>query len=154
MELLLDMLWWHWMVLGLFLTALELVAPGSFFIIFFGVAALIIGLLDLWGLAGPVWVQWLLFAIVSIVALLVFRNPLLRLMRAKDQPDASLVDALITETAHALEDIPPDAFGRVELRGTGWSAKNVATQIIHKGQRCTVQRVDGLMLYVLPEGVR
>jgi membrane protein implicated in regulation of membrane protease activity len=153
MELLLDMLWWHWMVLGLFLTALELVAPGSFFIIFFGVAALIVGLLDLWGLAGPVWVQWLLFAILSVAALLFFRKPLLRLVRA-DQPNASLVDALITETAHALEDIPPDAFGRVELRGSAWSAKNVATQIIHKGQRCTVQRVDGLKLYVLPEGAR
>jgi inner membrane protein len=153
MELLLDMVWWHWMVLGLFLTALELVAPGSFFIIFFGVAALVVGLLDLWGLAGPIWVQWLLFAIISVAALLFFRKPLLRLVRA-DQPNASLVDALITETAHALEDIGPDEFGRVELRGSAWSAKNVATQIIHKGQRCTVQRVDGLKLYVLPEGVR
>jgi membrane protein implicated in regulation of membrane protease activity len=153
MELQLDMVWRHWMVLGLFLTALELVAPGSFFIIFFGIAALIVGLLDLWGLAGPVWVQWLLFSIISVLALLVFRNPLLRLVRA-DQPNASLVDALITETAHALEDIPPDEFGRVELRGTAWSAKNVATQVIVKGQRCTVQRVDGLKLYVLPEGAR
>jgi inner membrane protein len=153
MELLLDMVWWHWMVLGLFLAALELVTPGSFFIIFFGVAALLVGLLDLWGLAGPIWVQWLIFAILSVVSLLVFRNPLLRLVRA-DQPNASLVDALITETAHALEDISPDEFGRVELRGTAWSAKNVATQKIHKGQRCTVQRVDGLKLYVLPEGAR
>ena len=153
MELLLDMVWWHWMVLGLFLAALELVSPGSFFIIFFGVAALLVGLLDLWGLAGPVWVQWLIFAILSVVSLLVFRNPLLRLVRA-DQPNASLVDALITETAHALEDIGPDEFGRVELRGSAWSAKNVATQKILKGQRCTVQRVDGLKLYVLPEGAR
>jgi inner membrane protein len=153
MELLLDMVWWHWMVLGLFLAALELVTPGSFFIVFFGVAALLVGLLDLWGLAGPVWVQWLIFAILSVVSLLVFRNPLLRLVRA-DQPNASLVDALITETAHALEDIPPDEFGRVELRGSAWSAKNVATQKILKGQRCTVQRVDGLKLYVLPEGAR
>jgi len=153
MELLLDMLWWHWMVLGLFLAALELVAPGSFFIIFFGVAALIVGLLDLWGLAGPVWVQWLLFSVISVAALMLFRNPLLRLVRA-DQPNASLVDALITETATALEDIPPGEFGRAELRGSAWSAKNVATQLIVKGQRCTVQRVDGLKLYVLPEGAR
>jgi membrane protein implicated in regulation of membrane protease activity len=153
MELLLDMVWWHWLVLGMFLAALELVTPGSFFIIFFGVAALVVGLLDMWGLAGPVWVQWLLFSIISVAALLLFRNPLLRLVRA-DQPNASLVDALITETAHALEDIAPDEFGRVELRGSAWSAKNVATQVIVKGQRCTVQRVDGLKLYVLPEGAR
>ena len=52
-----------------------------------------------------------------------------------------------------LEDIPPGAFGRVELRGAAWSAaKNVAT--LARGQRCTVRRVDGLKLYVLPEGAR
>ena len=37
MELLLDMLWWHWIVLGLVLAALEMAGAGGFFIIFFGV---------------------------------------------------------------------------------------------------------------------
>ena len=139
MELLLDMVWWHWMVLGLFLTALELVAPGSFFIIFFGVAALIVGLLDLLGLAGPVWVQWLLFSIVSVAALVFFRNPLLRLVRAKDQPDASLVNALITETAHALEDIPPDAVRprRIARHRLGGKERRTANHPKGRAARCS-----------------
>ena len=69
MELLLDMVWWHWMVLGLFLAALELVAPGSFFIIFFGVGRAARRPAGPLGLAGPVWVQWLLFSIISVAAL-------------------------------------------------------------------------------------
>ncbi len=145
------MLWWHWMVLGLLLAALELVAPGSFFIIFFGVGAFAVGILALLDIGGPVWVQWLLFSVISVVALPVFRNPLLRLVRA---PEARQVDALTSEVAAAIDDIPPGEIGRVELRGSAWSARNAGTTMVIKGQRCVVQRVEGLMLYVLPEGAR
>jgi membrane protein implicated in regulation of membrane protease activity len=36
--------------------------------------------------------------------------------------------------------------GRVELRGTVWSARNTGDAAIHAGQRCSVERVDGLTL--------
>ncbi len=37
------MIWWYWVVLGLLLTGLELATPGGFFVIFFGVGALLVG---------------------------------------------------------------------------------------------------------------
>ena len=37
-----DMQWWHWAVLGLGLGLLELATPGGFFILFFGVGALLV----------------------------------------------------------------------------------------------------------------
>lgn len=148
-----NMLWWQWMALGLVLAALELVSPGSFFIIFFGVGAVAVGLLSLLGIGGPVWVQWLLFSIISVAALLVFRNPLLRLVRATAHHRPP-VDALTSDIATTLEEIAPGAIARVELRGSVWSAKNVGTTVLSKGERCAVQRVEGLMLFVLPEGAR
>lgn len=158
MELLLDTVlgqwvWWHWMVLGFLLAALELVTPGSFFIVFFGVGAIAVGLLDLMGLGGPVWVQWLLFSVVSVAALLLFRNPLLRLVGAHE-PQSRNVDALTNDIATTAEDIAPGTIGRVELRGSAWSARNVGTTTLLKGERCMVQRVEGLTLFVLPEGAR
>ncbi len=33
-----DILWWHWLVLGLFLVLVELAAAGGFYVIFFGVS--------------------------------------------------------------------------------------------------------------------
>jgi inner membrane protein len=148
-----DMLWWHWIALGLLLALLELIAPGSFFIIFFGVGAILVGVLALLGLGGPTWMQWLLFSIISVVALLVFRNPLLRLVRKHERHTAP-VDSLTNDIATAIDNIPPGEMGRVELRGSAWSARNLGTTIVTKGQRCTVQRVEGLMLFVLPEGAR
>ena len=43
------MTWWLWEVLGLALAAIELATPGGFFVIFFGISAIVIGALVLAG---------------------------------------------------------------------------------------------------------
>jgi membrane protein implicated in regulation of membrane protease activity len=146
-----NMLWWHWAVLGLVLAVLELASPGGFFIIFFGAGALLVGVLTLAGFGGPLWVQWLLFSVLSVATLLVFRDPLLRRMRASEHTGP--VDALTSDVATASEDIAPGAVGYAELRGSSWSARNVGASSVVKGQRCAVRRVDGLMLHITGEGV-
>jgi membrane protein implicated in regulation of membrane protease activity len=146
------MTWWHWLVLGLILVGLEMAASGGFYVIFFGIAALSIGGLHLFDLAGPVWFQFLLFSVLSIASLLFFRRPFLRWMRL-DQPGAD-VDSLVGEMAVPLDDIVPGSVGRAELRGTVWSARNVSGVAISRGQRCTVVRVDRLMIFLEPEGAR
>ena len=70
------MLWWHWLVIGLILVALEMAASGGFYVIFFGIAALAIAGLHVLDWAGPVWFQLVLFSSISIGSLLVFRGPL------------------------------------------------------------------------------
>lgn len=147
------MLWWYWITLGLILAALELATPGGFFLLFFGVGGILVGFLELAGIAGPAWVQWLLFAAISIGALLVFRGPLLRRLHRDDWMRPK-VDALTDDVATTLEEIAPGSIGRVEMRGTAWSARNVGGGVLTKGQRCAVQRVDGLTLYIVPEGAK
>jgi membrane protein implicated in regulation of membrane protease activity len=144
--------WWHWLLLGVILVALEMAASGGFYVIFFGIAAVAIGGLHLFGMAGPLWWQFLLFSILAVVSLLTFRGPVLRWMQL-DRPGAD-VDPLVGETAIPLEDIVPGAVGRAELRGTVWSARNAGAAAIRSGQRCTVVRVDRLMIYLEPEGAR
>lgn len=146
------MLWWHWVALGLVLAGLELAGPGGFFIIFFGVGALVVGALELIGLGGPSWLPWLLFSAISVLSLLLFRRPLLAVLRRFDPP-ADSVDRLEGEVATPLADIEPGAVGRVELRGSAWSARNTGSAVLRRGQRCVVRHVDGLMLSIVAEGV-
>jgi inner membrane protein len=144
--------WWYWLVLGLVLVALEMAAAGGFYVIFFGIAAIAIGTLNLFDIAGPVWVQFLLFSVLSVAALLLFRRPLLgRLGPGSGSPD---VDTLVGETALPLDDIAPGAVGRAELRGAVWSARNPGTLPIARGQRCVVVSVDRLIIVLEPEGAR
>jgi inner membrane protein len=146
------MAWWHWLALGLILVLLEMAASGGFCVIFFGVAAIAIGALHLFDLAGPLWLQLLLFSVMSVLSLLLFRNPLLRFMKL-DSPSVD-VDSLVGETAIPADDIAPGGVGRAELRGTVWSARNIGSTVLARGERCRVVRVDRLMIFIESEGVR
>jgi membrane protein implicated in regulation of membrane protease activity len=141
------MTWWFWLLAGLSLTALELLSAGGFYLVFFGISALVIGTLTLAGVVAAPWLQWFLFTAIALVLLLLFRNPLLRALRPAYGP----VDQLVGDVAIPVEDIAAGGVGRAELRGTGWTARNAHHGPLAKGQRCRVQRVDGLTLFLVPE---
>lgn len=138
------MAWWAWMLMGLALLIGEMVTPGLF-LLFFGVGALVVGFLDLAGVGGPAWMQWLIFSASSVVSMLLFRKPLLKRFK---QLDTTTVDQLENEYAVAMEDIRQDGVGKAELRGSPWNAKNLGAVTIARGQRCRVERVEGLILHV------
>ena len=144
--------WWHWLVLGLLLIALELAASGGFYIIFFGIAAVLISLMAALGAGTPVWVELLLFSALSVGSLLFFRSPLMRWMNI-DGAGVD-VDSLVGETGVTQQDIAPGEIGRIELRGTSWTARNSGATRLGVGQRCTVVRVERLTLFVEAEGAR
>jgi hypothetical protein len=144
--------WWHWLLLGAVLVALEMASSGGFYVIFFGVAALAIGGLHLFDLAGPLWWQFLLFSILSVTSLALFRGVVLRWLHLDKA--AVDVDSLVGDTAVPLDDIAPGAVGRAELRGTAWTARNASGGAVLRGQRCTVVRVERLMIFIEPEGAR
>jgi membrane protein implicated in regulation of membrane protease activity len=143
-------LWWHWIVLGLVLALAELAAAGGFYIIFFGISALIVGLLASVGLAGPAWMQIVLFSVLSVGSLVAFRARLLKWLQV--DPQAPGVDAIVGEIAVATEDLPPGGIGKVELRGSAWTARNTTGIPVVRGTRCRVIRIDGLTVHVEPEG--
>jgi len=145
------MVWWYWMVLGLALLGAEMATPGGFYILFFGLAALIVGTLAGTGMVQTDWIQWLLFSVVAVGSLLIFRGPLLAKLSPHaphGQPD---IDSMVGETAIPLESLAAGETGKAELRGTTWTAKNVGAEALRKGQRGKVARVEGLTLWITNE---
>lgn len=140
--------WWIWILIGLSLVFAEVVTPGGFYLLFFGVGALAVGLLALADLAGPAWLQVLLFSVVSLCALWLFRGKLLQTFQVKP---AQPVDSFIGETALAVGTIGVNGVGKVEFRGTSWSARNVGPTELTSGGRCMVEKVEGLTLVVRAE---
>jgi membrane protein implicated in regulation of membrane protease activity len=144
--------WWHWLVFGLVLVLAEVATAGGFYIIFFGIGAIVVGLLASGNLAGPVGVQILLFSVISVGSLLLFRKRLLGWFQA--DPRADVIDQLVGELAVVTEDLAAGGVGKVELRGAAWSARTMSGAALARGSRCRVARVDGLTLFVEPEGAR
>jgi membrane protein implicated in regulation of membrane protease activity len=140
------MLWWLWIVVGCALLLLELATPGGFYFVFFGISALLVGSLTAVGVTGPESLQWVLFSLFAIIATALFRRPLLQ--RFGGGLPARDVDTLIGETATALEGMQPGGWGKAELRGTSWKACNAGQEILVRGQRCRVERIDGLSLFI------
>jgi membrane protein implicated in regulation of membrane protease activity len=140
--------WWMWIAGGLALVVAELATPSGFFIIFFGLSALTVGLVTGLEVVGAAWVQWLLFSVLSITYILVFRR---RLQDKVQIPPASNVDSLIGVLAIVQERLLPGVVGRVEVRGSTWSARNTSNVTLDAGQRARVTAVDGLTLAVGPE---
>lgn len=140
--------WWMWLVVGVVLLLAEMAAPGGFYLFFFGVGAIVVGLLAAAGLAGPLWLQLMLFAVVSVVALLLFRR---RIVEVFHKPGKE-VDTMIGEAGVLLADLAAGDTGKIELRGTVWKARASSGIAMEKGQRCIVERVEGLLLWVRAQG--
>ena len=145
-----DFQWWHWLVVGLLLVLAELATPGGFFVIFFGLAAVLVGALTAMGMGGPLWSQLLMFSVLSVLSLVMFRARLLRTMQV--DPQAPEVDSLVGEVGLLEGAIGPGQIGRIEVRGSAWSARNATSSELPRGTRCRVVRVKGLMLEIEPEG--
>lgn len=141
--------WWGWVLTGTLLLAAELfVVEADFYLVFLGFAAVAVGGLDLVGLGGPIWLEWLLFAVIAVVATVFFRQRVYRRLR----PAGGEVGDSVAGAAVLVRDaMAPGAGGQVELRGSVWSARNVGAGALAPGSRARVERIDGLVLEVRGE---
>ena len=68
--LLVDLLWWHWIVLGLILVVSEIFIP-LFVVLWFGLSALIVGIVD-FGFATSFVSELILWIVLSVVFLVLW----------------------------------------------------------------------------------
>ena len=135
--------WWIWVLVGMAFLVFELVTPGAFFSLFFGVAALCVAVLAFFQV--PPAIQWVAFGVISVVLVGFVRGRVQDRLRS---PEAKPIDTLIGEEVVLLSDLPAGGETRAELRGSPWSTRAASGIALVKGQRCKVERVDGVVLYV------
>ena len=67
----------------------EMLTPGGFYFLFFGVAALVVGILAGLGAGGPLWAQLVVFSVLSVACLFVLRPYLVRWTGSGEQWNSS-----------------------------------------------------------------
>lgn len=140
------MAWWGWMVFGMLLLGAELfIVEADFFLVFIGVAAILTGLLGFAIPGLPEWLQWLVFAGLALVTMVLFRKRVYRMLR-RDIP--AMADDMLGERLQLPVGLPVDGTCRVELRGSSWTARNVGPDAIPPGAAVRVAGVDGITLRV------
>lgn len=115
--------WWAWVVVGCVFAGIEIAgADLAFYFIFLGVAALVVGLVQLGGGELALWEQWLLFAGLAMASMVLFRKRLYARLRAQ-MPGFDNTPA--GEVIRVGQDLAVGERTRVELRGSRWTATNV-----------------------------
>lgn len=148
-----ELLYWHWMIFGFALMALEIILP-SFMMLWFGLSALIIGatlyLIPNLSLTAQVFL-WTVLSIAITVAWFKWLRPL-----SKDKTLAGLgKEALIGQTGIVLQ--APNINGRGRLRFSApilgsdeWDFLLQNNQTINVGDRVRVIDISGNSLIVNP----
>jgi membrane protein implicated in regulation of membrane protease activity len=138
------MTWWGWCILGLVLFGVELFAvDAQFYLIFAGVAAVLVGLLGLTGIDLPVWAQWTSFAVLAIVTMFTVRKQIYLKLMSKPMGNVSTdIDREIV----LKQDLAPGKSCRIEYRGSGWTAVNIGENAIAAGSMARIDSIDGLTL--------
>ena len=140
------MSWWSWCIIGTLLLAVELFAVDTqFYLVFIGLSAIAVGLLGLIGFDMPGWLQWMVFAVLAVAAMLTIRKQLYEKLRHKA---TGKVETDVAQRVKIPEELPPGQSMRVEYRGSGWTALNVGDRAIPAGQEVQIEAVDGLTLRV------
>jgi inner membrane protein len=140
------MYWWAWIAIGAILLGSELAfIDAQFYLVFVGASAFVVGMAQLAGAGLPVWLQWLIFAVLSVASMLTFRRRIYESMRRglpamKSGPAGEIVTMPMA--------LPPGETCRLEFRGGSWSAVNAGQAMIAAGSRARIERVEGLTLVI------
>jgi membrane protein implicated in regulation of membrane protease activity len=135
---------WAWIILGVVLIGVELLAPGAFFL-WLGLAAIATGLLD--AVLGLSWqASALLFAVLCIAAVILGRA----VTRSKGQtePQAELLNQRgqsLVGRVFTLEAPIKDGEGRIRVDDSSWRVTGADR---FAGAKVRVVRVEGSTLVV------
>lgn len=114
--------------------------------VWFAVGALAAFLTALAGVEN-VWVQIIVFVVVSTVALAVTRPILKKMIQRKTEPtNADMVlgkTGIVTEAIDNIADT-----GIVKVGGAVWTARSADDSVIEKDEKITVQEIRGVKLLV------
>ena len=138
---------WFWLSLGFILGAVEMIAPG-FFLMWLGLAAIIVGLLA-WLIPGmSIAMQVAFFAILSVLTVYAGKKFLKDNPIESDDPNLNNRGGRLTGEIVTVIVAITDGNGRVRVGDTDWNARGTDAGV---GDRVRVIGADGAVLLV--EGV-
>lgn len=134
-----------WLAASIGLFVLEAVTV-SLVTVWFALGAL--GALFTALLGGALWLQIVVFFVVTIITLIATR-PLVKKYFNKSQHQPTNADTFIGKTCVVTEDIDNvAATGQVTCLGQVWTARSLSGETIKKGSKATVNSIHGVKLIV------
>jgi inner membrane protein len=135
---------WAWIILGIVLIGIELVAPSSFFL-WLGLAAIVTGMID--AVLGLSWqASALLFALLCVAAVILGRA--VSRFKTQNEPQADMLNQRgqsLVGRVFTLETPIKDEEGRIRVDDSSWRVTGADR---FAGAKVRVVRIEGSTLVV------
>lgn len=136
--------YWHWFIFALLLLILELFVPGTFFLSM-GVAAAIVGAV-LWPFPAIGWeYQFLLFGILSVITIMLWRRHMSDRPQVSDQPHLNRRGEQYVGRSFTLQEPIVNGVGKIRVDDSTWKIQGPDRPA---GSTVIVTGVDGVVLLV------
>jgi len=141
---------WIWIVLGVVLIVSEFFVPGLI-VIFFGVSAVITGIVSYFGLIQGISLQFFFWAVLSFVLLILLRAQVKKWFPSLEAYEPANADRdMIGREVEVIEDVGDESNpGRIRYLGTSWKAAS-SGGVIRAGEKAKITGRDNLLLYISP----
>ena len=146
------MFWmWFWFGLAVVLLLTE-VLTVDLICVWFGAAALIVGVITAIFPSLPIPWQFAIFVVTSIALVAATRPLVKRLLRTRRERDTNL-DRLMGQVAVVTERIDNlAATGAVRLGGVVWTARSLGGETVEVGEYVTFEKIEGNKALVKRKG--
>ena len=135
---------WHWWVIGIALIILELFAPGAFFL-WMGIAAGLVGVILLAAPEMEWQYQFIVFSVVSVVSIVLWRIYLNKHPIATDKPTLNRRGEQYVGRVFTLKEPIIDGVGKIKVDDTMWKIEG---HDCDTGTKVKVSKTDGAVLKV------
>ena len=148
MDFLSNLEYWHWLAIALLFFIIEMIAPGAVFI-WFGAAAVVVGLILLVTSDLSWQIQIILFSLLSVISLFAWRTYVKKNPPPDNQyPTLNKRGEDLVGRVFTLDEDIVNNYGKIRVDDTMWKIRG---EDIIAGGKVRVTEVDGTVLVVVQE---
>ncbi len=129
-----------WACIGIGLIIFE-VFTTTFFLLFFGIAGIVVALTRVAGLVDHIPTEIIIFSVLGILGTLIFRKKMMQSIHSRNPVNID-VGSSVTVT----EEIASKSEGSITYRGSPWKAFNNSDYTLKTGDFAIIENIEGVKI--------
>jgi len=138
---------WHWLIAAVVMIIIEMILPAAYFL-WMGISAFVVGLLIYAVPSMPVLIQVIIFGVLSVVSLILYKRHKKSNPNVNDQPNLNRRGEQYVGRSFTLEEAIVNGMGKVKVDDSIWKVKGAD---MPAGMKVRVMSVDGTVFNVETE---
>lgn len=147
MEWLEQIEFWHWLVAAVLMIIIEMVLPAAYFL-WMGISAFVVGLLLYAMPTIPVLIQVVIFGVLSVVSVILYKRHKNTSPDVNDQPNLNRRGEQYVGRSFTLEEAIVNGVGKIKVDDSTWKVKGTD---MPAGMKVRVMSVEGTVFNVETE---